>query len=104
MLSSIQQQPQVQQPQAQQQDAGQNGSRRGDGRRGRGRPAANDETQFKAPEAETSSSGIEADATSDDGGLVETPEDKPSRPRRPRKKPSVIEALPEEQSTPDAAE
>ena len=93
-----------QQPQAQQLDAGQNGPRRGDGRRGRGRPAGGDEGQPKAPEVEATTSAIEAEAPSDDGGLVETPEDKPSRPRRPRRKPPVAEAAPEEQSTPDAAE
>lgn len=93
-----------QQPQAQQPEASQNGPRRVDGRRGRGRPAGDDEGQPRAPEAEVAASAVEAEAPSDDGGLVETPEDNAGRPRRPRRKPPVVEAAPEEQSTPDAAE
>ena len=92
-----------QQPQPQS-SASQNAPRRGDGRRGRGRPAGDDEGQAKATEAGAAASAIEAEVPSDDGGLVETPEDKPSRPRRPRRKPAAVEAAPEEQSTPDAAE
>lgn len=41
---------------------------------------------------------------SSDGGLVETPEDKPKRARKPRSKPAPAEAQAVEPSTPDAAE
>ena len=39
-----------------------------------------------------------------DGGLVETPEDKPKRARRPRKKPEAEAASGDETAAPDAAE
>lgn len=39
-----------------------------------------------------------------DGGLVETPEDKPKRQRKPRNKPAPTDAEAVEPSTPDAAE
>lgn len=39
-----------------------------------------------------------------EGGLVETPEDKPKRPRRPRNKPEPVEVQAADQPTPDAAE
>lgn len=39
-----------------------------------------------------------------EGGLVETPEDKPKRQRKPRNKPATTDAEAVEPSTPDAAE
>ena len=70
-----------------------------DRNRNRGQSSDNERPQ----EAKTPPDVIDIDAASE-GGLVETPEDKPKRPRRPRAKPEAVKFEESGQPTPDAAE
>ncbi|NNL71947.1 MAG: DUF4167 domain-containing protein [Silicimonas sp.] len=82
------------------QQRGQDDNQRGGGGRGRNKPQ-NRRDQGDEPKAAADVIDTNDNA---DGGLVETPEDKPKRPRRARSKPPADEAPSEPQPTPDAAE
>ncbi len=81
------------------------GDQRGDGRRGRGRNRFQDGGRQQQPEPRNEVVDAGQQDASEDGGLVETPEDRPKRQRRPRK-PSEQQAESDQigQPTPDAAE
>ena len=93
-------------PQNAQQDNPQN--RQNDQQRNQRRP---DRDDASAPEQKTDAPAAKSDDVIDvrseaDAGLVETPEDKPQKPKRTRKKPApeVVAEAPVDTAPPDAAE
>ena len=87
------------------QQGGRDNDQQGDGRRGRNNRQQGGDNYRGQPQQDDRQPDVIDVAESDEGGLVETPEDKPQRPRRTRRKAEPQADAPQDQQpTPDAAE